>query len=111
MEPISSSRPRARAGVDGRHLERFLGADDAAPLATFASSAAVRISVKRSRRLLLAAPSVPTPTPIAARRIAATARDAARELHVGEGQCATLHAFAREEVELVLFEVHRDGRR
>jgi len=54
-----------------------------------ARSAAVRISWNRSRRLLLAAPSVPMPTLIPRASIAATGARPLASLRLDEGQCAT----------------------
>ena len=56
----------------------------------FASSAAVRISVNRSRRLLLAAPSVPRPTLTPRARSAATGAMPLASFRFDDGQCATL---------------------
>ena len=71
----------------------------------------MRISVITSSRLLLAAPSVPTPTRMPRSRIAATGAMPLASLRFDDGQCATRHALARHEVELVVFQVHRSARR
>ena len=62
-QPIRSPRPSAPAPVDRRHLERRrAGSAPGSRVASLWRNAAWRIASNMSRSLLLAAPSVPSPT-------------------------------------------------
>jgi hypothetical protein len=70
-----------------------------------ASRAAVRISVKTSSRLLLAAPSVPRHRFTPAARSASIGAKPLASFRLEDGQCATEQPFARQELDFSLLQV------
>lgn len=89
IEPISRPRPSALAAfsVAMRRIS-LAGSALASPVSPFASSDAKRISPKRSSRLLLAAPSVPSPTLMPSCRICATGANPLASFRLDVGQWA-----------------------
>ena len=67
----------------------------------------VRISWNRSRRLLLAAPSVPSATLMPAASSGATGAKPLASFRLDDGQCATEAAVLRQQGDLAVVEVHR----
>ena len=86
-EPIRSAMPSARAPLDRRHrrARRARARPADRRVASLCRNAAWRIASNMSRSLLLAAPSVPSPTGDAGRAHRRHRRGAARQLHVALG--------------------------